>query len=359
MGVAIALRDFGLTSFAMLERSGEVGSSFIRWPKETRFITPSFPSTPFGLLDLNAVVGRTSPAEFLGEEHPSGPAYARYLQALVQELHLPVQFNVNVRRVAAVPEKNGGGFALETSHGLVRARQIVWAAGEFQYPNLSGMPGAELCLHYARVESWAALSGKQRLVIGAFESGLDAAFHLASAGKEVLVLNPAKSLATDDADPSRAISPFTRQRIAQQTDRVQIINRSRALSVRKDWRGYVVKTSAGQEWRTAEQPILATGFLGSAELCGRLFRRDKKGFIELTDDDESAATPGLFLVGAQVRHKQHIFCFIYKFRQRFGVVAAAVARRAGVEPPAEMIAAYRAERMYLDDLSCCGAACNC
>lgn len=358
--MAIALRDFGVTDFVVIERHGEVGASFARWPTETRFITPSFPSTPFGLLDLNAVVGRTSPAEFLGEEHPDGPAYARYLQALAGELKLPVQCDTDVTRVATVPEAKGGGYAIETSRGLVRARNIIWAAGEFQYPNLNGFPGAEHCVHYSRVKSWAALPGKERLVIGAFESGMDAAYHLASAGKEVLVLNPGKALALDDADPSRAISPFTRGRIAAQTKRVRVLNNERATAVRKNrLRGYLTETSTGRELRTAEPPILATGFLGSAALLGPLFERDEEGFIALSADDESVVSPGLFLAGAQVRHKQHIFCFIYKFRQRFGVVANAVALRSGVTPPAEIIAAYRADRMFLDDLTCCGAACNC
>ncbi|WP_228016133.1 NAD(P)-binding domain-containing protein [Leptolyngbya ectocarpi] len=40
----------------------QIGASFSRWPKEMSFITPSFPSHGFGLLDLNAVTLKTSPA---------------------------------------------------------------------------------------------------------------------------------------------------------------------------------------------------------------------------------------------------------------------------------------------------------
>ncbi len=37
----------------------------------------------------------------------------------------------------------------------------------------------------------------------------------------------------------------------------------------------------------------------------------------------------LFLVGPAVRHGELSFCFIYKFRQRFGVVANAICRGLG------------------------------
>jgi hypothetical protein len=41
----------------------------------------------------------------------------------------------------------------------------------------------------------------------------------------------------------------------------------------------------------------------------------------LTEADESSKTPGLFLIGPQVRQEDRIYCFIYKFRQRFAMLA--------------------------------------
>lgn len=79
IGVGIALQDMGLTQFVILERS-EVGASFLLWPEEMRFITPSFTSNAYGLLDLNAIALNTSPAYTLGTEHPSGEDYADYLR---------------------------------------------------------------------------------------------------------------------------------------------------------------------------------------------------------------------------------------------------------------------------------------
>jgi hypothetical protein len=73
--------------------------------------------------------------------------------------------------------------------------------------------------------------------------------------------------------------------------------------------------------------------------------------------DESTTTPGLFLVGPAVRHGDLSFCFVYKFRQRFGIVADAIAKALGRETAAAVDAA-RDMNMYLDDFECCKAACG-
>ena len=88
-----------------------------------------------------------------------------------------------------------------------------------------------------------------------------------------------------------------------------------------------------------------------------MFEWRDDGFPLLTEHDESTVTNGLFLVGPQVRQGDVIFCFIYKFRQRFAVVANQIARRLRVS--AKPLEEYRRYGMYLDDLSCCGDECVC
>ena len=80
-------------------------------------------------------------------------------------------------------------------------------------------------------------------------------------------------------------------------------------------------------------------------------------FQLLSENDESTLVPGLFLCGPAVRQEGQIFCFIYKYRQRFAVVAKAIATVLGL--PAEYLETYRMWGMYLDDLSCCGEECAC
>lgn len=150
---------------------------------------------------------------------------------------------------------------------------------------------------------------------------------------------------------SIASSPTTRRPIDLVTDaRVEAIERERRGPVRADSDEYVVRTADGGAFRSRAPPLLATGFEGSLAVVDDLFAFDG-GAPALTDRDESTETPGLFLVGPQVAHDGQQFCFIYKFRQRFAVVAETVGERLGVDTgPLEE---YREKRMFLEDLECC------
>ena len=90
-------------------------------------------------------------------------------------------------------------------------------------------------------------------------------------------------------------------------------------------------------------------------MVAELFEQRGGGLPLLTANDESTIVPGIFLCGPAVRHDNHIFCFIYKYRQRFAVVAKAIANSLGLR--AEELEKYRQWGMYLDDLSCCGEEC--
>jgi len=118
---------------------------------------------------------------------------------------------------------------------------------------------------------------------------------------------------------------------------------------------------------TAQPPVLCTGFEGSvASVARNLFAfadeaDEAKGCLcgaaMLTDDDESTAVPGVFLVGPSVSHGDLSFCFVYKFRQRFGIVADKICRGLGRDTAAA-VAECRKTNMYLDDLSCCVGSCG-
>ena len=82
-----------------------------------------------------------------------------------------------------------------------------------------------------------------------------------------------------------------------------------------------------------------------------------RGAALLTQEDESTKVPGVFLVGPSVSHGQLSFCFVYKFRQRFGIVANAICRGLGRDTRAA-VAECRKDNMYLDDFKCCEGACN-
>jgi putative flavoprotein involved in K+ transport len=92
-------------------------------------------------------------------------------------------------------------------------------------------------------------------------------------------------------------------------------------------------------------------------LIAPLLEWREDGFPLVTATDESTLTPNLFLAGPALRHDDIIFCFIYKFRQRFPVIAATIAARMGID--AAPLEEYRLYNMYLDDLSCCDDTCEC
>jgi len=90
IGTLLSLTDndlFGLDPdrVLLLERGEAIGSSFRMWPKEMRFISPSFNQAGWtNSFDLNAVAYGSSPAYTLHAQHPSGSQYADYLDELAK-----------------------------------------------------------------------------------------------------------------------------------------------------------------------------------------------------------------------------------------------------------------------------------
>ncbi|TWU35627.1 hypothetical protein Q31b_50620 [Novipirellula aureliae] len=173
VGLSVALKHAGIENFVVLERQ-TVGDSFAAWPAETRFITPSFPTNSIGMIDLNSIAVEVSPAFSLEVEHRTGEEYASHLPSVAQYFELPVREHTDVLRVT----KAGDHFRVDTAEGTLRAKHVVWAAGEFQYPRLNGFKGRELCRHTATVGSYENLEGDEFVVIGGYESGVDATYQV-------------------------------------------------------------------------------------------------------------------------------------------------------------------------------------
>ena len=354
VGVAIALKDAGFENFVMLERH-TVGASFDAWPKETRFITPSFATNSIGMLDLNSIAVGVSPAYSLEVEHPTGRDYAAHLRSVAKYFELPVREYTTVLRITKV----GEDFLIDTADDTLRAKHVIWAGGEFQYPRLNGFPGAELCRHTATIGSYPELQGDDFIVIGGYESGVDAAYHLALHDKRVRLFDRACPWKEEGSDPSAVLSTYSLERMREGAFErgVELFPHAPIESVTRRDGGYEVTTPDGRRFHTDVPPLLAGGFEGSHKLIADLFERREDGFPLLNENDESTLVPGLFLCGPAVRHDNHVFCFIYKYRQRFAVVAKAIADSLGL--PAEQLEHYRSWGMYLDDLSCCGEECVC
>ncbi|KAH8052623.1 pyridine nucleotide-disulfide oxidoreductase [Aureococcus anophagefferens] len=360
---AVALtRAFGLdpARVRLVDRGDAVGASFRAWPAEMRFISPSTRRAP----STRATSRRSSPR----------------------------------RRSTCAWDRRGGadraddGDSTRRAAGgideTIRARFVVWAAGEFQYPREGPVPGSEHCVHNSRVASWATLEGDERVVIGGYESGVDAAVNLARAGKRATVLASTATWNVQTPDPSTELAPTRRlatppgllsqaqaprrsaccasRRRPGRLRRRRRVARGRGAAgggVAPDGRRGVGAAGApGDELvvHTAHPPVLATGFEGSVAAAARdlfdLADEDGGGCLAgaplLSAEDESTKVPGVFLVGPSVVQGDLSFCFVYKFRQRFGIVADAICRGLGRETKTA-VAGLRQANMYTADLSCC------
>ena len=65
----------------------------------------------------------------------------------------------------------------------------------------------------------------------------------------------------------------------------------------------------------------------------------------------------IFLTGPNITHGKAVFCFIYKYRQRWAVVAEEILKRLGKQH--KVIEYYAEKGFMLKDLSCCGDSCAC
>ncbi len=358
IGCAVALKACGIE--AQLVDAQGVGGSFSKWPRQMRLLTPSFHSNSFGAVDLNALTPQTSVADFLHTQHPTGEEYARYLKALVIHYQLLVDAPTQVTQI--IPQVEGG-FQVETNQGSYEADQVIWAAGEFGRPDDGGIRGADLCLHNSRVRDWEEVArlGDAFAVIGGYESGLDAAVNLMHLGKHVHVLSRGEPWGSDDPDPSRSLSPHTRDRLKrallESPGQVRFYKKANILEVSRVPQGFQLVDDEGTPLVTQTPPILATGFRHALEPVRELWEW-RQGLPVFTEQaDESTLHPGLFYSGPSLSHRGMLFCFIYKFRARFGILARTIAERLGRdwEKPLKL---WRERGFMLDDLSCC-ADCQC
>ena len=90
-------------------------------------LSRSFPTNSIDMLDLNAIAIGVSPAYSLEVEHPTGTEYASHLQAIAKHFEIPLREHTDVRRLTKV----GDEFRVEMTDDTLRAKHIVWGAGEF------------------------------------------------------------------------------------------------------------------------------------------------------------------------------------------------------------------------------------
>jgi len=361
LGVATALKRAGVIDMLVVDAQ-EIGAAFRAWPKGMSLLTPSFHSNAFGLTDLNAVDPETSPADFLRTQHPDGPGYASYLKAVVTHHQLPVETGIEVKNI----EPNvAGGFLARTSTGAIHADFVVWATGQFFHPRDRAFPGAEHAIHSSHIEDWSILGGDQFTIIGGYESGIDAALNLIALGKNVRLISRGEPWQSDHPDPSRSLSPRTFDRLRavlrqrETATKLEFIKNTDITRIEANDSFWTLRDQDDIPLASPTRPILANGFHSGLGPVAHLFDHDENALPIFTEEaDESTLTPGLFYTGPSLVHRNSLFCFIYKFRARFGVIAAEIATRLGKHDVDENLLPYLKAGFMNTDLDCC-THCQC
>jgi len=355
LGVASALKRAGLVDLLVVDAE-DIGASFKKWPAQMRFITPGFYSNPFNLPDLNSIDPETSPTDFFRTEHLTGKQYAAYLEAVVDHYQIPVKTGIKVVSL----EKKDGMFSAKTSQGEIQAEYVVWATGQFSTPRDKDFLGAELAIHNSQIADWNELGGDEFTVIGGYESGVDAALNLVDLGKSVRLISRGEPWANDNPDPSRSLSPRTLDRLRgilrapEKASLIEFIKGTEIQRIEKSDSWWTLYDQDGFPHTTLTRPILANGFTGGLSHIKSLFEEDSNGLPIFSEDaDESTLTPNLFYSGPELVHRNALFCFVYKFRARFGVIAHEIASRCGKPEVDEKLLPYLKNGFMNTDLDCC------
>ena len=115
---------------------------------------------------------------------PHHDAVAEYFEAYVAQNNSPVRCGVTVTSV----ERQGDGFRVETSQGVIEAKNVVAATGAFQKPIIPPVVPATSGLHQLHSHGYknpGQLPEGGVLVVGAGSSGVQIAEELLRAGRKV------------------------------------------------------------------------------------------------------------------------------------------------------------------------------
>lgn len=247
-----------------------------------------------------------------------------------------------------------------TTQGIYATKYVILAMGEFGNPYVSDIKGAEHGIHYGEIEAFSQLDGAEYAVIGGNESGVDAAVNLTELGKKVTLYTGDTGLSAAEADPSIRLSPTTITRYRQFASQLTLKENYILNEIQAIPNGYRLLFENGEAIESLTPPILATGFRNAVQqLQSPLFEYDAEGNPRVNEKDESTLCPNVFLVGPSVRQNKIIFCYIYKFRQRFMPIIMEIAAREQWQLAPEVLTLYQRNQMILTDLECCDVICDC
>ena len=350
------LQELGI-NYVILEKD-TIWSSFLNWNNKTKFITPSFPGNAFWNVDLNSIDYSSSPGLFQWKEHLNWLEYSAYLK----DFYTKHKLNIHIDQEVLEIKKINDIFTIFTKKHKYFSKYICCAMWEFNAPNFWNIIGSDLSIHSSEIKNYDYFKYIywKIPIIGWYESAIDLAYNLVKLWKEVSIFSRNEIDNFQSSDPSKVLSLISMEKL-------RTIQQSPLFSFTKDTLtslSYVdenyILSSQNNTYNFWNKPIFATGFRSSFKPLWNLVSYRNDGYPEVNNFDELKHTKWIFMSGPIIRHEELIFCFIYKFRQRFWIIALEIAKRLWTNLEYELIKKkWKKEWFYLDNLSHCWDECIC
>lgn len=318
----VIFEQYWIQNYKIFEMWKTVWNSFSNRTEEIEFISPSFVSEDFEIYDLNALSfePEDSPWRFLKKERFSGKEYQTYLEYMSKKYNLKIENNAKIVKI----EKKWDIFKIFTENWEeIEAKIVVYAGWEYHFPNIPNIEWKEYWIHNSSIKSYKDIKNEEIIVIGWYESWIDVSYNCLKNWQKVNLIMKETEISCDDFDPSVSISLYSQKRLAQmqQNPKFQIIKDfevSKIEKIEKD--NYKLISSKWQELTKKWDIIFTTGFDFSKSLAQDLFEfNDSRALIN--DKFESTKIEWLFLIWPMLKVEKMIFCFIYKYRLIFPVIA--------------------------------------
>ena len=317
LATAIAAHQAGL-AYEVVEK-GVLVNSIFNFPRHMTFFTTA---------DLLEIGGLPFVSPY---EKPTQAEGLKYYRRVTETYGLRVHLGEEIVGVARVGRK----FVVEsrTRDGEERsrsARNLVFATGYYDFPNLCGVPGEDLAhvSHYYTEPH--AFFQRDVVVVGGKNSAAIAALELYRAGARVTLVHRAPLL-------SKSIKYWIKPDIENRIKEKAIAARLAARVVEIRPRSVILETVWGREELPADQVFLLTGYHPDTRLLQAVgVRVDRESLVPEHDPKTMETNArGVYLAGAVAsgRHTSRIFIENGKFHGQ-AIVDAILASRTPRARPA-------------------------
>ena len=314
LATAIAAQQAGL-GYEVLEKGALVNSIF-HFPRHMTFFTTA---------DLLEVGGLPFVTPF---EKPTQAEGLKYYRKATEAYGLKVALGEEVTAVRAIGESDGGArFVVQTrgkeGTGSRRTRNVVFATGYYDNPNLIDVPGEDLphvSHYYTEAHPYFR---KKVVVVGGKNSAAIAALELHRAGAEVTLVHRRPRLAD-------SIKYWIRPDIENRIKEGSIAARFGTCVKGIRPSTVLVATAFETEELPADQVFLLTGYHPDTRMLAAAGVHVDETTLVPQHDPATLETnvPGLFLAGALASGKQTSRIFIENGRFHGEAIVAAITGRA-------------------------------